>query len=185
MGLADVFASNVLVRWLRGDPAQYELPVAMVGVRLGDHLLVLGHGEPDLTAALGKITGLSGGANARASEADGAARLEAAAERAGVLLDVSSGSLSALPFADGALDLVVVDAVGALPQVDFAEVQRVLRPGGRVIALSRTGQEGGPSAQTLQTAVSSAFRAVRLLHDRDGWTFVEALKPGTSVPPVS
>jgi SAM-dependent methyltransferase len=181
MALSDVFASNVLVRWLRGDPSRYDLPVTMVGVRMGDRLLVLGAQEPGLTAALAKVTGLSGGASARASDAGGAARLEAAANEAGVLLEVSSGPASPLPFPDGQLDLVVVDAVGLVPEVDFAEVRRVLRPGGRVLAVTRTTPEGGPAVEALQHTVGATFRAARILDNRHGWAFVEALKPSAEV----
>lgn len=177
MSLSDVFASNVLVRWLRGDPSRYDLPVTMVGVRMGDRLLVLGAHEPGLTAALAKVTGLSGGASARASDAAGATRLEAAANDAGVLLEVSSGPASPLPFPDGQLDLVVIDAVGRLPEVDFAEVRRVLRAGGRVLAVTRTTPEGGPAVEALQRTVGATFRAARVLDNRHGWAFVEALKP--------
>lgn len=181
MALSDVFASNVLVRWLRGDPSRYDLVVTMVGVRMGDRLLVLGAQEPGLTAALAKVTGLSGGASARASDAAGAARLEAAANEAGVLLEVSSGSASPLPFPDGELDLVVVDAVGLVPEVDFPEVRRVLRPGGRVMVVTRTTTEGRPAVEALQSTVGATFRGARVLDNRHGWAFVEALKPSGPV----
>ena len=186
MALSDVFASNVLVRWLRGDPSRYDLAVTMIGVRMGDRLLVLGAQEPALTAALARTTGLSGGASARASDAAGASRLEAAASEAGVLLDVTSGPPSPLPFADGGLDLVVVDAIGRAPEVDFVDVRRVLRPGGRVLVVTRTTPEGGPSVEALHEALGASFKAARVLHNRDGWAFVEALKPsgpaGSSLP---
>lgn len=185
MALSDVFASNILVRWLRGDPSRYDLPVTMIGVRMGDRLLVLGAHEPGLTAALAKGTGLSGGANARAGDAASATRLEAAANEAGVLLDVTHGPFSPLPFPDGQLDVVVIDAIGHAPQVDVAEVKRVLRPGGRILAVTRTKPDGGPSVAALQQAVGAVFRATRTLDNREGWAFVEALKPGASDAPTS
>jgi SAM-dependent methyltransferase len=178
MALSDVFASNIFVRWLRGDPNKYQLPVAIISVRMGHRLLALGAGEPALTAALAKITGLSGGAQAYAPDAAGAARLEAAAAEAGILLDVTHGPPAHLPFPDGALDIVVLDAVGSLPEADMNEVRRVLRPGGRVVAVTRTKPPGGPAVDALQAAIQTAFRAARVLADRDGWAFVEALKPG-------
>ena len=48
MALSDVFASNILVRWLRGDPGRYDLLTRMVGARLGDRLLAVGAGDPGL-----------------------------------------------------------------------------------------------------------------------------------------
>lgn len=185
MALSDVFASNILVRWLRGDPSRYDLAVTMVGVRMGDRLLVLGAHEPGLTAALARVTGLSGGASAHAPDAAGASRLEAAASEAGVLLDVSHGPFTPLPFPDGQLDLVVVDAVGRMPDVDVADVKRVLRPGGRILAVTRTKPDGGPAVTTLQQAVGQVFRAARVLDNRQGWAFVEALKPGAGETPAS
>src|SRR5690606_414189 len=111
MALSDVFASNIFVRWLRGDPSRYDLVVTMIGIRMGDRLLVLGEGVPPLTAALARVTGLSGGASARAATSGGAASLKAAADEAGVLLDVTVGPFSPLPPPDGSLDVVIVDAV--------------------------------------------------------------------------
>lgn len=179
MSLSDVFASNVLVRWLRGDPNRYDLVVTMVGVRMGQQMLVLGAQEPGLTAALARVTGLSGGAHARADDAAGAQRLSAAADEAGVLLDVSHGPVAPLPFTDGRLDLVVVDAIGRTPTVDYAEVTRVLRPGGRVLVVTRTKTEGAPAIEPLHQAVGAHFKAARVLDHGNGWAFVEALKPGT------
>lgn len=179
MSLSDVFASNLLVRWLRGDPNRYDLVVTMVGVRMGQQMLVLGAREPGLTAALARVTGLSGGAHARADDAAGAQRLESAASKDGVLLDVSHGPASPLPFDAGTLDLVVVDAVGGPPSVDYGEVARVLRPGGRVLVVTRTKTEGAPSVESLHQTVAARFRAARVLDHGNGWAFVEALKPGT------
>jgi SAM-dependent methyltransferase len=183
MALSDVFASNILVRWLRGDPSRYDLPVTIIGVRMGIRLLVLGSREPALTAALARVTGLSGGAMAHASDAAGAERLQAAADEAGVLLDVTHGPPVPLPMGDGSLDLVVVEAIGGLPDADFHEIRRVLRPGGRVVAMSRSKVPGAPSAQALQQAVGAVFKAARILADHNGWAFVEALKPGEAAAP--
>lgn len=182
MALSDVFASNIFVRWLRGDPSRYDLVVTMIGVRMGDRLLVLGADAPALTAALARVTGLSGGASARATTAEGGASLEAAAATAGVLLDVTVGPYAPLPQADATLDVVIVDAVRGAPAVDYAEIARVLRPGGRVMVVTEA-RDDGPSVDGLRAQVAAAFRAVRVLDDRKGWAFVEALKPGSGVLP--
>ncbi len=179
MALSDVFASNIFVRWLRGDPSRYDLAVTMIGIRMGDRLLVIGADAPVLTAALARVAGLSGGAGARVTSPEQAASLEAAASEAGVLLDVSVGPLSPLPHQDGSLDVVVVDAVRQPPEVDYDEVARVLRPGGRVIVVIEARKGAPPDVEGVRRRVAAAFRAVRVLDDRKGWVFVEALKPGS------
>ena len=130
----------------------------------------------------------AGGSKARAAVAD-----------AGALADVHVGPLNALPSADAAYDLVVIHSVSGLLSslaVDvrgqtLAECLRVLRVGGRLLALeagSPTGlkalfagahkHEGqshtaGGAAAGLEAA---GFRAVRTLGDRQGYRFVEGLK---------
>lgn len=174
--LSDVFASNILVRWLRGDPGRYDLLTHMIGARLGDRLLTCGAGDPGLVAAMARVTGLSGRAVAQASSADDAAGLEAAAERAGVLVEVVQAPPGALPFADGDFDLVLIDAVSAPVGVLLPQARRVLRPGGRVVLIVRQKAESAPSAQQIQQLTATHFKGARVLLERDGFAIVEALK---------
>lgn len=186
MGLfSDVFASNVLVRWLRGDPHRYDLAVTMVGVRLGDRLLTFGASEPALVAALGRVTGLSGRAMAHARDGSEAARLQQGAERAGVLVEVVESTGAGVPIPDGYVDLVVVDAVSTPISSVLSETRRLLRPGGRLVAITRTKAAGAPSPSDVQREVAEAFRGARVLVERDGWAFIEALKGLPITPPAS
>lgn len=184
MALSDVFASNILVRWLRGDPGRYDLLTHMIGARLGDRLLTCGAGDPGLVAALAKVTGLSGRAVAQAASADEAARLQATAERAGVLLEVVETPVSALPYVEGDFDLVLVDAVSAPVAALLPEVRRVLRPGGRVVLVVRQKAPGAPAAAEVQRETAVRFKGARVLFERDGYAIVEALKglPANSAP---
>lgn len=184
MALSDVFASNVLVRWLRGDPTRYDFLTTMVGVRLGDRLIALGAGDPALTAALARVTGLSGHAVAQAATPGEAERLQQGAERAGVLVEVVVSPLSALPFVQGDFDLAVIDVVSVPVQSVLPECRRVLRPGGRVVALIRQKVDGAPSADEVLRATGEHFRGARILLERGGYAFIEALK-GHAVPPSS
>ena len=176
MALSDVFASNLLVRWLRGDPARYDLITTMVGVRLGDRLVSVGAGDPALTASLAKVTGLSGRAIAHATTTAEAAALAAAAARAGVLLEVVEGPAGALPLADGEFDLAVIDAASAPFARLLPECRRVLRSGGRVVSVVRLTAADAPSADEVLRATSAHFRGARILLDRNGYALVEALK---------
>ena len=184
MALSDVFASNILVRWLRGDPGRYDLLTRMIGARLGDRLLTCGAGDPGLATAVAKVTGLSGRAVAQAVDADEAARLQATAERAGVLLEVVQVPVGALPFSEGDFDLALLDAVSTdLPAV-LPEVRRVLRPGGRVVLVIRQKAAGAPRPAEVQRVTGDHFRGARVLFERDGYAIVEALKglPASPAP---
>ncbi len=176
VGLSDVLASNILVRWLRGDPGRYDLLVRLIGARLGDRLLSFGAGDPGLVAAIAKITGLSGRAVAHAATPEEAARLLQSAEAAGVLLDVEQGPLALLPFSDGDFDLVLVDVVSAPVAVLLPEIRRVLRPGGRVVLVVRQKVSGATAPADVRTATSVHFKGARVLFERDGLGIVEALK---------
>lgn len=180
MPLSDLFASNVLVRWLRGDPGHYDLLTRMIGARLGDRMLACGTGDAGLVAALGKVTGLSGRAVAYASSADEVARVRAASERAGVLVEIVEGPPDGLPFSEGDFDLVLVDAVSAPVATLLPELRRVLRAGGRIVLVVREKVAGAPAPADVQAATAGHFKGARVLFDRDGYGIVEALKGRTS-----
>lgn len=176
MSLSDVFASNLLVRWLRGDPGRYDLLTRMIDARLGDRLITAGAGDAGLVAALAKVTGLSGRAVAQAATPDEARVLDAAAERAGVLVDVVEAPVTTWPFAEGDFDLAVVDVVSAPVAALLPEVRRVLRSGGRVVLVVRHKAPGAPAPAEVQATCAHHFRGARVLFDRDGVAIIEALK---------
>jgi SAM-dependent methyltransferase len=174
--LTDVFASNPLVRWLRGDPGRYDLLTRMIGARLGDRMLACGAGDPGLVAALGKVTGLSGRAVALALSPADAALLSSTAERAGVLVEVVESPAAMFPFSEGDFDLVLVDAVSAPVKKLLPEIKRVLRPGGRVVLVVRQHAPDAPAPAAVQATTAAHFKGARVLLDRDGYGIVEALK---------
>ena len=188
-------------RFLRKSSVGTEpLAVTMSGVRLGERTLQVGLDDPQIAAAIAAKTGITGQAAIVVADDAAAASARAAIADSGGLGDVHvAGSLHALPFADQAFDLVVVHtARGLLASLArdvrervLAECRRVLRIGGRVLALeagSPTGLRGllGGGAKhegqyeaaggTPAALESAGFRGVRTLGDRQGYRFIERLK---------
>jgi ubiquinone/menaquinone biosynthesis C-methylase UbiE len=187
-------------RFLRkSDVGNEPLAVTMSSVRLGERALQIGVDDPAVAAAIAGKTGMTGVASlVVADDASAGAARNAIANLGGLGEVHVVGRLHPLPFADGAYDVAVVHTSrGRLASLDqdtrtrvLAECHRVLRPGGRVIALEAGSVTGlrsllggakpdtkyeatGGTAAALETA---GFRAVRTLGDRQGYRFVEGLK---------
>jgi SAM-dependent methyltransferase len=187
-------------RFLRKSSVQREpLAVTMTGVRMGERVLQIGLADRQLTAMLVSRPGLSGQAAIAVADEATAAKARAAAVESGALVDVHVSPLEALPISDGAFDVVIVhNAAGTLAARDasarvrvMAECRRVLRAGGRLIALEPGTPSGvaallrrapatdpayegaGGTAAVLEAA---GFRPVRLLADREGIRFIEGLR---------
>jgi ubiquinone/menaquinone biosynthesis C-methylase UbiE len=181
--------------WLKKTAPGEPLAVSMSGVKLGDRLLVIGCGDATLIAQLAQKTGLTG-RNCALDE--DAARVTAAAraiEREGVLVETMTAPVTGLPLDTETFDVVVLrDVLGALDMhrrlACIGEAQRVLRAGGRCIAIE-TAARGGLGSLLQKRAVHAdyassggpeqalsraGFRAVRTLAERDGLRFVEGLK---------
>jgi ubiquinone/menaquinone biosynthesis C-methylase UbiE len=188
-------------RFLRKSSVEREpLPVTMTGVRMGERVLQIGLGDARLASLLAAKPGLSGHSAIVVRDEQEAERARAVAAEAGLLVDVHVAPIHALPIEAGTFDVVIVhDAAAALATLAasartqaMAESARVLRSGGRLIALEtgtatglrsvlRRAQPIDPAYEadggTAAVLESAGFRAVRLLADRDGYRFIEALKP--------
>ena len=173
------------------DPLQ----VAMTGVRMGERYLQVFCHDSTLTRGLATKTGLSGVAALAAPDAAQAARAEAAANKAGVLIDIKMAPLPALDWPDATFDMVVIDnTAGSLSEqspdgraASLAAALRVLRPGGRVEIIEQMGGGwlgGAPPVAADYARAGGAegvlraggFRPVRTLAEKDGYRFVEGLK---------
>jgi SAM-dependent methyltransferase len=187
-------------RFLRKSSVGVEpLAVTMSGARLGERALQIGFDSPGIAVAIAAKTGLTGLATIVVSDDTTASSARAALAEAGALADVHVGPLHMLPFADDAYDVIVLHTAGGLLSSltsdlrmgMLAECRRVLRVGGRLIALeagSPTGLRGllgrGPkhdasyeaSGGTAAALGTAGFRAVRTLGDRQGYRFIEGLK---------
>jgi SAM-dependent methyltransferase len=188
-------------RFLRKSTVGREpLAVTMSGVRLGERALQIGLDHPGIAAAIAAKTGMTGVATIVVSDEATARTARAAVADAGGLGDVRVGPFDTLPFEDGSYDVVVLhDAGGRLSSMPrdvrervLCECRRVLRGGGRVIALEAGSpiglrrllgkgsrrdeqyEQAGGTARALETA---GFRAVRTLGDRQGYSFLEGVSP--------
>jgi ubiquinone/menaquinone biosynthesis C-methylase UbiE len=188
---------NSMVWWLlKKRPAGESLPVSMAGIKLGDRLLVIGCTDPMLIAQLARKTGLTGRAvavDARESEKATAADVAA---REGALLETFTSPWNALPLDSDSFDVVIIRDV--LPHLDGAkrawclvEAHRVLRPGGRCLVIDGGVKKGILHVGSSEPIVSDyaaaggpagilstqGFKAARVLAEREGLLFAEAVKP--------
>jgi ubiquinone/menaquinone biosynthesis C-methylase UbiE len=180
------------------------LVVGMVGTKMGERFVQIGCAHGGRLGAVAAKVGLSGRAVAITPDEASAERARKGAAEAGMLVEVEVAPMTALPAEDRAFDVAVVDdtggLLGELPPEDrrglVRELFRILRPGGRLVALGAIPQSGltallkrGPSEPTLAASgalhellAADGFRPVRTLAERDGLVFVEAVKP-RSFPP--
>ena len=166
------------------------LVVTMVGVKLGDRLLIIGCEHAKVVAQLALKAGLTGRACALDENVAMSARAAAVAQREGALLETETAPPTMLPHNDSAFDIVVLNHMLGRVQPDrrtaiLHEAVRVLREGGRCIAIEPATRGGlaalfggaRPGSAEIELAFRSAdFRAVRTLAEREGLTFVEGAK---------
>jgi ubiquinone/menaquinone biosynthesis C-methylase UbiE len=180
-----------MFKWFKTSSLE-PLSVSMAGAKLGDRVLIVGCSDPSLIAALAGKAGLTGRTCAVDESADAANKAGAFALREGVLAETSGATLTALEFETGTFDLVVVrDVLGRgqqSPDAIVAEAARVLRPGGRCLVIdtiarsSLAGILGGQpttadhAVDPVAVLTSQGFAAARVLAERDGLRFAEAVK---------
>ncbi|HEV8396652.1 MAG TPA: class I SAM-dependent methyltransferase [Vicinamibacterales bacterium] len=175
------------------------LAVSMAGVKLGERLLQIGVDDAGLAGQLAAKTGLSGTAAHMVSTDDEAVLVNRGAKKAGVLVEVRVGPLDRLPFDESAFDLVVIHSTrGQLASAGGDErtavleaCRRLLRPGGRIMAIEagtttglRSMLRSAPAAQaaydasggTVAALQQAGFGAVRDLGDREGLKFAEGVR---------
>ena len=177
----------------------HTLVVGMTGVKMGDRLVQIGCAHAGRLGAVAAKVGLSGRAAAIVPDEASAARARKGGADAGVLVDVEIAPPSRLPIDAGAFDLAVVDDTGGLfgamraedRVASVRELARVLRPGGRVVVIGATPRGGigailsraqtGPpfvsSGDAAKALEADGFRSARIIGEREGLAFVEALKP--------
>ena len=180
------------------------LVVGMVGTKMGERFVQIGCAHGGRLGAVAAKVGLSGRAVAITPDEVSAERARKGAAQAGMLVEVEVAPMTALPVEDRAFDVALVDDTGGLlgemkPEDRHGlvrELFRILRPGGRMVALGAIPQSGlsallsrGPSEPSFaatgalhELLAADGFRPVRTLAERDGLVFIEAAKPRVTPP---
>jgi SAM-dependent methyltransferase len=172
------------------------LAVSMCGVRLGERVLQIGLNDPAIMAHVAAATGLTGQAELVVSDEKDAKRACRATAETGAAVETRVVSSGSLPFDEATFDVAVIhnrDGLLGSPETTLSnhtirECHRVLRPGGRVMAI----EEGSPSGLlawfrphrpvtadrgTVAALAAAGFRAVRAVADREGYRFIEGTRP--------
>ena len=171
----------------------------MAGIKLGDRLLVIGCSDAILLAQLAVKTGLTGRAFAIDEREAIVTAAGEIASREGALVETATAQWTSLPVDNDSFDVAVVrDVLPHLPAhrrgACVAEVGRALRPGGRCLVIDGAVQKGlsalvrggsspgdyGEQGGPVQILTSQGFKAARILAERDGLVFAEAVKPAGS-----
>jgi ubiquinone/menaquinone biosynthesis C-methylase UbiE len=174
------------------------LPVTMSGVRMGERVLQIGIDDPAIAGGIASTVGISGEAAFVVADDRAAVKVRRALEKAAALAEVRVAPLDTLPFGSDAFDAVIIHgASGTLASLAgdgrerlLRECRRVLRSGGRVVAIEPGTQTGlsallktGPNPEyaaaggTVAALEAAGYKPVRLLADREGYSFTEGLKP--------
>ncbi len=176
-----------MAAWFRKGLSRHQTAIAMVGPKPGDRIGIVSAGDPDLAAEIALVTGLNGTTTVCDPDSDARARVEAAAARAGALVEFERTPDASLPFADASQDVVVVMATASgATMLDLGEPLRALRAGGRIIIVdgvrssgmfrSRPARPRRPKDDVLRALEQAGTRARRQLADVDGVAYYEARK---------
>ena len=167
-----------------GGRSMDPLQVSMTGVRMGERFLLIGCHDKALLSGLAAKVGLSGTAAVAAFDAQQIKLAEKVGQQVGALIDTRTISDASLPFEADQFDMVVVDDTnGAFAAIDenrrleyLRDAKRTVRHGGRIEIVEGV-KTHAPSADSLRDLTAAGFKPVRVLAERDGFRFVEGLKP--------
>lgn len=156
----------------------------MSGIKLGDRLVILGGSDTALAAALSAKVGLTGRACLVVEGDAERQRTAADVEQEGVPVESFAAPFTALPFEPGSFDVAILrQTLPSSPAESrgriVAETSRVVRPGGRVVVID-DGRRGGNGAEAASLLDGAGLRGARILAEREGLVFVEAVKPNLS-----
>ena len=162
------------------DPLQ----VSMTGVRMGERFVQIGCHDRALLSGLAAKVGLSGTAAVAAFDDTEAKRAGGVGAKIGALIDTHRIEGRALPFDSDQFDMVVVDdtngrfaAIADDVRLEYLrEAKRLVREGGRVEIVEGTTTRP-PAYDALRDLTTAGFKPARLLAERNGFRFLEGLRP--------
>ena len=165
-GTAPAQTKGKVIRWARfydvgtwlltfgQEPGIRRMTIELAGISEGERVLDVGCGTGTLTIAARRQTGPTGEAHGidPSAEMIGVARQKAA--KAGVDARFQTAVIEKLPFPDGHFDLVLSSLMlhhlpADVKRAGFAELRRVLKPGGRFLAVD-IAQSGGVLGHIIQ-----------------------------------
>jgi ubiquinone/menaquinone biosynthesis C-methylase UbiE len=128
------------------ERAMREKQIALANLKSGESVLDVGCGTGTLTMAAKRHVGAEGRVVGIDASPEMIARARKKAARAGLDITFDTATIEAMPFADGSFDVVVSSAMlHHLPdetrRKGLQEVRRVLKPGGRMLAIDFGGGE--------------------------------------------
>jgi SAM-dependent methyltransferase len=162
------------------------LHVSMTGVRMGERFLQIGCRDRALLSGLAAKVGLSGSAAVAALDPIDATNAEAVGRKVGALIEIQTIDEGGVwPYPDDQFDMIVVDDTQdtfggrARKGAILSAARRALRPGGRIEIIGREKSDV-PDYNIENDLVAAGFKPVRLLAERDGFRFLEGLRPASA-----
>ena len=139
-----------LATWLMSfgrEPGIRRMTVELAGIKQGERVLDVGCGTGTLTIAARRQAGPTGEVHGIDPSAEMIGVASEKAAKAGVDARFQTAVMEKLPFPDGHFDLVLSSLMlhhlpADVKRAGFAEVRRVLKPGGRFLAID-LAESGG------------------------------------------